>query len=56
MRTSMAGDEQVQRDIDTELSIFDNDAFQFYLLKYADSLGVDMLVIAASHDRTMSYE
>ena len=39
-----------------ELSVFDNDAFQFYILKYAESIGVDVLVIAASNDRTMSYD
>ena len=47
---------QVMRHPDAELSIFDSDAFNFYLLKYAETYGVDMLVIASSNDRTMSYE
>ena len=55
-RTDMNLARQVMRHPDAELSIFDNDAFNFYLLKYADTYGVDMLVIASSTDRNMSYE
>ena len=55
-RTDLNGARQIMRHPDAELSIFDNDAFNFYLLKYADTYGVDLLVIASSTDRTMSYE
>ena len=55
-RSNQAGDNALQRDPDVELSIFDNDAFQFYLMKYAEVIGVDVLVIAASNDRQMSYD
>ena len=44
------------RDIDVELSIFDGDAFMFYLIKFGEILGKDSLVIGASTDRTMSYD
>lgn len=44
------------RDIDIKLSIFDSDAFMFYLIKFGEILGKDSLIIGASTDRTMSYE
>ena len=44
------------RDPDVNLSIFDDEAFKFYIVKYAEILGVDSLLIVSSHDRTLSYD
>lgn len=37
------------------MSIFDPEPFLFYVVKYAEILGVDALIAVASKDRTMSY-
>ena len=44
------------RDPDVALSIFDEDAFNFYIVKYGEVLGLDALLIAQSTDRKMSYD
>ena len=44
------------RDPDTDISIFDDIAFKFYVIKYAEVLGLDALLIASSTDRKMSYD
>ena len=38
------------------MSIFDNEAFMFYIIKYGEILGVDALINTASTERTISYE
>jgi len=47
---------QVMRDPDAHLSIFDDEAFKFYIINYAEILGIDSLFIVSSHDRTLSYD
>ena len=44
------------REPDENLSIFDDDAFNFYIVKYGEILGLDSLLIAQSSDRKMSYD
>ena len=44
------------RDPDVAFSIFDDIPFKFYLIKYAEVLGLDALLIASSTDRKMSYD
>ena len=44
------------RDTDARQSVFDDEAFKFYLIKYAEILGLDALLIASSKDRKMSYD
>lgn len=44
------------REPDASVSIFDDDAFLFYLIKYGEILGLDALLIASSTDRKMSYD
>ena len=56
IRKNTANQIQIQKDPDAFTSIFDSDAFLFYLLKYSEILGVDSLIQFSSHDRTMSYE
>ena len=55
-RVNKAGQRQLQRDADSDISFFDNDCLLFYLLKYSEKFGVDSLVFFASTDRTMSYD
>lgn len=55
-RSNKAGQTQTMRDPDSTLSIFDSDAFRFYLLKYSEQLGSTSLVAFASTDRTISYD
>lgn len=44
------------RDPDATVSFFDDDAFMFYMIKYAEILGLDAILIAQSSDRKMSYD
>ena len=44
------------RDPDSNQSFFDNDAFKFFIVKYAEILGLDSILIAQSADRKMSYD
>jgi hypothetical protein len=44
------------RDPDVSVSIFDPDAFKFYIIKYGEILGIDSLAMVSSHDRTISYD
>ena len=44
------------RDPDAVHSIFYDYAFKFYIIKYAEVLGLDALLIASSTDRKMSYD
>ena len=44
------------RDPDCSVSIFEDAAFHFYLIKYGEILGLDALLIAQSQDRKMSYD
>ena len=56
MRSNYSKQMQIQREPDVKFSIFDEDAFKFYLIKYAEVFGLDSLLIGSSHDRTMSYD
>ena len=55
-RRNYSNQTQLMRDADADLSIFDEEAFKFYIVKYAEILGVDSLLIVSSHDRTLSYD
>lgn len=44
------------RDTDARQSVFDDEAFKFYIIKYAEILGLDALLIATSKERKMSYD
>ena len=56
IRENVVYQAQIQRDVDDEVSIFDSDAFRFYLMKYSEQLGVETLACFLSTDRTFSYE
>lgn len=43
------------RDPDVPLSIFDDDAFLFYLIKYCEHLGTQSLIKHVSRDSTLTY-
>ena len=55
-RRNYSNQVQLMRDPDAHLSIFDDEAFKFYIIKYAEILGLDALLIVSSHDRKMSYD
>jgi hypothetical protein len=44
VRRNKAGMTQMQADVDANLSIFDDQVFVFYLIKYAEFLGVQSLI------------
>lgn len=44
LKTNKANQVEMQKDTEAALSIFDNDAFLFYLLKYAEILGIQTLI------------
>ena len=46
---------QMMRDPDVSLSIFDDDAFLFYLMKYAEHLGTQSIVKHVSKDAKLTY-
>jgi hypothetical protein len=43
-KTNKAGQVQMMKDTEAVFSMFDNDAFLFYLLKYAEILGIQTLI------------
>jgi hypothetical protein len=51
----MNGGNQVQKDATADISIFDAEAFMFYIIKFGEVLGVDALIGIAAKDRTISY-
>jgi len=55
VRQNQAGQRQLMRDPDVELSIFDNDSFLFYLLKYCEFTGVEALISATNDKTAMQY-
>jgi len=44
------------RNSDASFSIFDTEAFKFYIIKYGEILGLNSLLLVNSHDRTLSYD
>ena len=44
------------RDPDANFSIFDEEAFKFYIIKYGEILGLNSLLLVNSNDRTISYD
>lgn len=50
------GQALIFRDIDADVSIFDNEAFHFYIIKYGEILGLNSLLLVNSTDRTISYD
>ena len=44
MRTNKAGQIEVVREPDAKLSIFDDICFKFYMIKYCEILGIEVLL------------
>ena len=52
VRANLAGQVEITRDPDCELSIFDHCCFNFYLVKYVEILGVEPLIAILSEQRS----
>lgn len=51
VRGNLAGQVEIARDPDSELSIFDTCCFNFYLVKYVELLGVEPLIAVLAEQR-----
>lgn len=48
-RLNKAGMQELQRDPDAQVSIFDNHCFIFYLVKYCEIFGIEAVIACQEH-------